>query len=76
MKTASPVLSLAVAFLLLAVSVSLPAQAAPPAAPGATPGSPLFIENVGQFAPGARFQMWGGPGTVWLAEDALWVSVV
>ncbi len=38
--------------------------------------SPLFIENVGQFAPGARFQMRGGPGTVWLAEDAIWITLL
>jgi len=37
--------------------------------------SPLFIENVGQFAEGARFQMWGGLGTVWLAEDGIWITV-
>ena len=37
--------------------------------------SPLFIENVGQFADGARFQMRGGTGTVWLAEDAIWITV-
>ena len=35
----------------------------------------LFVENVGQFDAGARFQMWGGPGTVWLAEDGLWITV-
>ncbi len=61
----------------------------PPASSGAAPeaplparadaalraGGPLFIENVGQFPEGVRFQMWGGPGTVWLAEDAIWLSV-
>jgi len=38
--------------------------------------SPLFIENVGQFAEGARFQLWGGLPTTWLAEDAIWITVV
>jgi len=39
--------------------------------------SVMFIENVGQFADGARFQVWGGPaGTMWLAEDAIWLTVV
>jgi len=36
----------------------------------------LFIENVGQFAPEARFQAWGGPGMAWLAEDALWITLM
>ena len=35
----------------------------------------MFIENVGQFHDGARFQVWGGPGTMWLAEDAIWITV-
>jgi hypothetical protein len=34
----------------------------------------MFIENVGQFADGARFQVRGGNGTMWLAEDALWIT--
>jgi len=33
----------------------------------------MFIENVGQFADGARFQVRGGDHAVWLADDALWV---
>ena len=44
----------------------------------------MFIENVGQFDPssgseqvsGARFQVRGGNSTIWLAEDALWVTVL
>jgi len=36
----------------------------------------MFIENVGQFAEGARFQMWGGLGTAWLAEDGIWITLV
>jgi hypothetical protein len=36
----------------------------------------MFIQNVGQFADGARFQVRGGDRTIWLAEDALWVTVV
>ncbi|MFQ6101455.1 MAG: hypothetical protein ACE5OS_09510, partial [Anaerolineae bacterium] len=39
--------------------------------------SPLmFIENVGQFAEGARFQVLGGERALWLAEDGLWVTVM
>jgi hypothetical protein len=44
----------------------------------ATPatGGVLFIENAGQWPADARFQVWGGPGTLWLAQDALWLTVV
>jgi len=52
----------------------------------AAPGSPVrssgrgaaplaFIENVGQFSEGARFQAPHAGGTLWLAEDAIWLSV-
>jgi len=37
--------------------------------------SPMFIENVGQFDEGARFQMFGGDA-LWLADDALWLTVL
>ncbi len=37
----------------------------------------MFIENVGQWDEGARFQVWGGPaGTMWLAEDTIWITVL
>jgi hypothetical protein len=36
----------------------------------------MFIENVGQFDASARFQVRGGDRTVWLAEDAIWVTVL
>ena len=42
----------------------------------AAASAPLFIENVGQFDEGARFQMWGGPGTTWLAEDGIWITLL
>ncbi len=35
----------------------------------------LFIENVGQFDARARFQVRGGVGIMWLAEDALWITI-
>lgn len=44
-----------------------------PIAPGDS--SLLFIENVGQFDAGARFQVRGGDRAVWLAGDALWVTL-
>jgi murein DD-endopeptidase MepM/ murein hydrolase activator NlpD len=36
----------------------------------------MFIENVGQFDERARFQVRGGTGTIWLAEDAIWITVL
>ena len=39
-------------------------------------GSVMFIENVGQFDEHARFQVRGGIGTMWLADDAIWVTVL
>ena len=36
----------------------------------------MFIENVGQFDPRARFQVRGAGETLWLAEDAIWITVV
>lgn len=37
----------------------------------------MFIENAGQWDDGARFQYWGGAaGTMWLAEDAIWLTVL
>ncbi|MBX3058397.1 MAG: PKD domain-containing protein [Anaerolineae bacterium] len=35
-----------------------------------------FIENAGQFAEGARFQARGGNHTLWLADDAIWITVL
>ena len=59
-----------------AVSMTLRTQSAP------TPGDDLknspimFVENAGQWDEGARFQALGGPaGTMWLAEDAIWITV-
>ncbi|MCX6029592.1 MAG: SBBP repeat-containing protein, partial [Chloroflexi bacterium] len=50
----------------------------PPAVPDQTVRSSpvMFIENVGQFAEDARFQVRGGDGTMWLAEDALWITIM
>ena len=35
----------------------------------------LFIQNVGQFPAGARFQVWGGDSAIWLAEDGIWLTM-
>ena len=73
-----------IAALLLSLSLVLASigsthtklAAAPAAATEPAFSSVMFIENVGQFAEGARFQVWGGPaGTMWLAEDAIWITV-
>ncbi len=39
-------------------------------------GSVLFIENAGQWPDSARFQVRSGPETLWLAQDALWLTVI
>ena len=37
----------------------------------------MFIENAGQWDDRAKFQVWGGTdGTMWLAEDAIWITVM
>ncbi len=60
---------------LPAALASAPAHAyrvgAAPAASGA-----LVVENVGQFDPRARFRLLAGGAALWLAEDALWVTVL
>ena len=58
---------------LQGLAASRPAAAEPDPSPEAG-DSLLFIENVGQFDAGARFQVWGGSGTVWLADGALWIT--
>ncbi len=36
--------------------------------------SVMLVQNVGQFAEGALFRVWGSGQDAWLAEDALWVT--
>ena len=55
-------------------AATAPTQAAVSQALRANPV--MFIENVGQFVDGARFQVRGGIGTMWLAEDALWITIM
>jgi hypothetical protein len=51
--------------------------AAPVALASAPDRAPLmFIENVGQFDQRARFQVYGGNATLYLAEGALWFTVL
>ena len=35
----------------------------------------MFIENVDQFDERARFRVRGGPGTIWLTDDAIWITL-
>ena len=64
--------------LCLLAPPALPAAAqAPPPAPDMCHTTGLmFVENVGQFARGARFQTRAGDQTIWLADDAIWITVI
>ena len=62
-------------------SATLPQPAAAPVTPkqanemlAAT--GPMFIENVGQFAPQTRFLVRGGNGSLSLSDDALWITAL
>ena len=44
---------------------------------GAAGGSPLIVvENAGQFGDGARYQVAGRCVTLWIADDALWITAM
>jgi hypothetical protein len=60
------------------VAAQAPQSSLSSAVNGQVEGDPsvLFVENVGQFAEGARFQVWGGQHTMWLAEDAIWITAL
>ena len=77
MTTSRLTLAVLLIVALLAPGLSLAQSAAPQAAPApeAQAGSMLFVENAGQWPAVARFQVWGGPGTMWLAEDAIWITM-
>lgn len=51
----------------------LPTLAQPP---DSGPAPLLFIENAGQFDAEARFQVQSAQGSLWLAENALWVTIL
>ena len=66
---------------LLAPSMILAQPVAPQTAvaPAAAAAPFLFVENAGQWPAAARFQVWGSPAkgtTTWLAEDAIWLTVL
>ena len=60
------------------IAQALPRAVETPVPNGGFKHSPvMFVENAGQWDDGARFQVWGGPaGTMWLAEDAIWITVL
>lgn len=72
-----------IAALLLCLVLTLSSPSTLPTAQSAThtadptpaSSSVMFIENVGQFAPAARFLVWSGAASYWLTEDALWLTV-
>jgi hypothetical protein len=83
---AVPLTVVAFVLLLLTFLFSVPVAGHPaPAANAAgeiaagdsavTP-SLMFIENVGQFPEGARFKVHGADRAFWLADDAIWITVM
>ena len=50
--------------------------ALPPRAVAIPPTPVMFIENVGQFDKGVRFQVRGGNATIYFADEALWFNVL
>ncbi len=69
----------AIVILTLTFVATFPFPSAPTplhAAANTSAANLLFIENVGQFDSGARYQVRGVGGTLWLAQDALWLTVL
>jgi hypothetical protein len=70
--------------LLILLSSFLPAdssgavaqQAPTVPVPSFRSSSVVFIENMGQWDAGARFQVCGGNNTMWLADDPIWFTVI
>ncbi len=89
MKSRAASLTAIVFVLLLVTFVSSSPAAGQPAPDSAAAGetaapedetaftpSLMFIENVGQFAEGARFKVHGAGRAFWLADDALWITIM
>lgn len=55
-------------------SVDVHQTSASPLSTMQTDGSVLFIENVGQFESGVRFQAQSPGATLWLTQDAIWIE--
>ena len=82
-------LSVAVLFLSLSGGIQPTAAQSRLASSAVSPSAPLhaqgvgstrhstpvmFIENVGQFDPSVRFLVQGDTGTMWLSDDAIWIT--
>jgi hypothetical protein len=61
-----------VAALVIAAVLLGVARAQQPASTTAV----MFVENVGQFDAHAHFQVQGARGALWLADDALWITLL
>lgn len=76
-RNAFALATLLLSLVLLPAASAFPQPAALASADDATSSAPLlFIENVGQFDARARFQVRGASETLWLAEDAIRITVV
>ena len=76
-RNAVALATLLFSLVLLPAASAIPQPAASAFANNTTSGAPLmFIENTGQFDPRARFEMRGASETMWLTEDAIWITVL
>ena len=79
METSRDRTVLALVMILVTVVLVAVARARPSTAAAAgifRSSSVMFIENAGQWDSQARFQLWGGPTVMWLADDAIWLNIV
>lgn len=77
MKTKISLFPLFLIFLLpLILSVSLPPSVAFSQATPKNSSQLHFIENIGQFDPRAHFRVQSNQGTLWLADNALWLTLL
>ena len=71
----SRLLSFVLVVLLIVTGVLIfDVSAASTSKPRLDDGSLAFVENFGQFDARARYQVLGGSATLWLTEDALWIT--
>lgn len=78
-KRSLPALLTSMALLtLVGMSAASPSAAKIPSAPRPPAiETPIrFVENVGQFAAGARFEARGADTALFLADDAIWISLI
>ena len=71
----SRLLSFVLVVLLIVTGVLIfDVSAASTSKPRLDDGSLAFVENFGQFDARARYQVLCGSATLWLTEDALWIT--